>query len=93
MKDLQHLRHLFACYVIVMHGHCYGYHIIPGSEGRKNPAASLYAYSEVPPDVVLYDFACSLSEYVHNRESGFFASTRFYHDIFHGFTRKLMTLR
>ena len=71
-----------------MHGHCYGYHIIPGSEGRKDPAASLYAYSEVPPDVVLYDFACSLSEYVHNRESGFFASTRFYHDIFHGFTHK-----
>ncbi|XP_057302291.1 uncharacterized protein LOC130636556 isoform X1 [Hydractinia symbiolongicarpus] len=68
------------------HGHCLGFHIIPGSEGRKDPAASLYAYCEHPPEVVLYDFTCSLSEYVHNRESGYFKDTRFFHDVFHGYT-------
>jgi len=54
-----------------IHGHCYGYHIIPGSEGRKDPATSLYAYLETAPSTVLYDFACSLSEYTRNRESGY----------------------
>ena len=70
------------------HGHCYGYHIIPGSEGRKDPSASLYMYTEECPEVVLYDFTCSLSEYTHNRESGYFGRTRFYHDVFHGYTHK-----
>ena len=70
------------------HGHCYGFHIIPGSEGRKDPAASLYTHSTEAPDDILYDFACSLSEYAKNRESGYFARTRFFHDVFHGFTHK-----
>jgi len=26
------------------HGHCYGFHVIVGSDGRKDPANSLYAY-------------------------------------------------
>lgn len=70
------------------HGHCLGFHVIPGSEGRKDPASSLYGYCEVPPGVVFYDFTCSLSEYAHNRESGFFRDTRFFHDVFHGYTHK-----
>ena len=32
------------------------------------------------------DFACCLVEYGLNREAGYFAKTRFYHDIFHGYT-------
>ena len=71
-----------------LHGHCYGYHLIPGSEGRKDAAKSLYSYMENPPEVVFYDFACSLSEYAKNRESGYFQNTRFYHDYFHGYTHK-----
>ena len=70
------------------HGHCYGFHIIPGSEGRKDPAASLYTHSVDAPDDILYDFACSLSEYAKNRESGYFSKTRFFHDIFHGYSHK-----
>jgi len=70
------------------HGHCWGYHIIPGSEGRKDPAASLYMFLEKAPKWLFYDFACSLSEYNHNREAGFYCCTRFYHDILHGFTHK-----
>ena len=69
-----------------IHGHCYGFHIIPGSEGRKDPAAFLYTHLETAPESILYDFACSLSEYAHNRESGYFKYSSFYHDAFHGYT-------
>ena len=34
------------------HGHCYGYHIIHGSEGRKDAATSLYTQIETAPDVI-----------------------------------------
>jgi len=71
-----------------LHGHCYGYHIIPGSEGRKDAAASLYTHLPKAPKQVFYDFACSLSEYSHNRESGYFQDTRYFHDVFHGFSHK-----
>ena len=70
------------------HGHCLGYHIITGSEGRKDAHASLYTHLHKPPSNIFYDFACSLSEYSKNRESGFFADTRFFHDIFHGYSHK-----
>ena len=70
------------------HGHCYGFHIIPGVEDRKDPAASLYTHIEKAPDVITYDFCCGLSEYVHNREIGFFKNTRFFHDVFHSYTHK-----
>nr|XP_047139907.1 uncharacterized protein LOC100198017 isoform X1 [Hydra vulgaris] len=71
-----------------MHGHCYGFHIIPGSEGRKDPHASLYTHLEVAPENIVYDFACSLSEFCHNRESGYYKNTSFFHDVFHGYTHK-----
>ena len=44
-----------------LHGHCYDFHMIPGSEGRKEASASLYCCLQKPPKVVFYDFACSLS--------------------------------
>ena len=84
MQDTSYL-FLWFC---LQHGHCFGYHIIPGSEGQKQPALSLYSHLECPPDIVLCDFACSLSEYTHNRKSGYFQNTRFYHDVFHDFTHK-----
>jgi Kyakuja-Dileera-Zisupton transposase len=71
-----------------IHGHCYGFHVINGSEGRKDPFASLVKYMPVAPDEVFYDFACSLSEYCLNREPEFFRGTRFWHDIFHGYSHK-----
>ena len=70
------------------HGQCYGFHLIPGSEGRKDVAASLYTHLNEAPKELFCDFACSLSEYNHNRESGFFQDTRYFHDVFHGFTHK-----
>ena len=71
-----------------MHGHCYGYHIVNGSEGRKDPCHSLYTHLEKAPEIVYYDFACQLEEFSLNREAGFFCDTRFFHDVFHGFAHK-----
>jgi len=71
-----------------LHGHCFGYHMIPSSEGRKDPAASLYMFKPKAPHIILYDFACSFDEYARNRESGYFCCSRFFHDIFHGFSHK-----
>lgn len=70
------------------HGDCYGFHIIPGAEGRKDPAASLYMYLERPPEYIFYDFACGLEEYGLNRESGYFLQSRMFHDVFHGYKHK-----
>ena len=76
------LMFLFSC---PTHGHCYGFHIVNGSEGRKDPMHALYSYSKDAPKVLFYDFACQLEEYSLNRESGFFADTSFFHDTFHGY--------
>lgn len=66
-----------------IHGHSYGFHMIAGSEGRKDPFASLYKYCEEMREHVFYDFACHLSEYCLNREPELFKNTRFWHDLFH----------
>ena len=54
------------------HGHCYGFHLISGGEGWKDPFSSLYKYMKDMPKDVFYDFACNLSEYALNREPDFF---------------------
>ena len=46
-----------------VHGHSYGFHIISGSEGRKDPFSSLYKYKPNAPQELYYDFACQLSEF------------------------------
>ena len=71
-----------------LHGHCYGFHVVPGSEGRKDPFSSAYLYMQQPPSEVFYDFSCQLEEYSLNREPGFWRNCRFFHDIFHGFSHK-----
>lgn len=71
-----------------LHGHCYGFHLIKGGEGRKDPFSSLFKYLPEPPSHVFFDFACALSEYCLNREPEFFKNTRFWHDIFHSFPHK-----
>jgi hypothetical protein len=71
-----------------VHGHCYGFHLVPSSEGRKDPFYSLYKYLPEPPEEVFYDFACSLSEYSLNRAPKYARNIRFFHDVFHGFNHK-----
>ena len=41
---------------------------------------------KVAPQVIFYDFACSLQEYCFNRESSYFGNTKFYFYIFQGFS-------
>ena len=73
------------------HGHCYRFHIISVSEGRIDPASALYSHMEIPPKCIFYHNACSLSEYIKNRESEFFKKTPVFHEVFHGFTHKCST--
>ena len=68
------------------HGHCYGFHIGNGSEGRKDAANSLLTHLPEAPSTIFYDFPCSLEEYCMNREGGYYGGTRFFHDIFHGYS-------
>ena len=70
------------------HGHCYGFHLIKGSEGRKDPYYSLLLHLEKPPTDVWYDFCCAFHEYCMNRENGYWNRTRFFHDEFHGYNHK-----
>ena len=70
------------------HGHCYGFHLISGSEGRKHPFSSLNKYKPTAPEELFYDFAWQLNEYCLNREPKFFRCTRFWHELFHGLTHK-----
>lgn len=67
-----------------LHGHCYGFHIINGAEGRKDPTFSLLRYMPEAPRELFYDFACSFNEYCLNRVPDFVRDTRFWHDVFHG---------
>ena len=76
--------HMFLWFCPI-HGHSYGFHVIPGSEGRKDAFASLYRYLPEPPQHIFYDFACSLSEFSLNREPHYFRQTRFWIDLFHSY--------
>ena len=72
---------LFFCPI---HGHCYGFHLVDGAEGRKDPFSALYKYKPHAPKDIFYDFACQLNEYCLNREPAFFKWMRVWHDLFHG---------
>ena len=39
-----------------IYGHCYGFHVVPGSEGRKDVAAPLYTHLIEGLQTVFYDF-------------------------------------
>lgn len=66
------------------HGHVYGFHLIAGSEGRKDPFSSAIQYMENAPDHIYYDYGCAFSDYCLNREPDFFKQTQFWIDEFHG---------
>ena len=46
---------LFFC---PSHGHCYGFHIVNGSEGHKDPSQALYTHLPTAPIIIFYDNAC-----------------------------------
>lgn len=71
-----------------LHGHCYGFHIIDGAEGRKDPFCSLVKFLPTMPREIFYDFSCQLMEYSLNREPELFKNTRFWQDVFHTVNHK-----
>ncbi len=80
--------YLFLWFCPAHYGHCYGFHVIPEHEGRKDVHASAYLYLPQAPEDVFYDFSCQAEEYCLNREPKYWRNTRWWHDIFHGFTHK-----
>ena len=46
-----------------VHGHLYGFHLIGGGEGHKDPFCALYKYMSNMPEELFYDNACQFSEY------------------------------
>ena len=57
--------------------------IMTGAEGRRDAFLDIFLHLKKAPDVIFYDFACSLSEYCLNREPVIFKATRFFVDKFH----------
>ena len=66
------------------HVHSYGYHMISGSECRKDRCYSLNCNKEKAPEF-FFAFACGLKKYCLDREAGYFHDSMFYHDLFHGY--------
>ena len=66
-----------------IHEHSYGFHLIAGGEGRKDPFSSIFKYKPDAPQELFYNNACQLHAYCLNREPAFFMNTRFWHDLFH----------
>ena len=71
-----------------VHGHCYGFHLISGAEGKKHPFSAIFKYLSNAPLEIFYDIACQYSEYCLNKEPQYFQNTRFWHDLFHGISHK-----
>ena len=51
--------------------------IIPEAEGRRDPFLAVFCHMDLAPASITYDFACSLFEYIMNREALLFLNTRY----------------
>ncbi|KAJ3560575.1 hypothetical protein NP233_g10745 [Leucocoprinus birnbaumii] len=65
------------------HSISYGYHCMPGAEGRNDVFSAMITRWPKAPRRVIYDFACALGPYCLLREPSFFADTLFIIDNFH----------
>lgn len=65
---------------------------MPSSEGRNDPFSVLKTFLAEPPEVVMYDFCCSLEEYASNRDPWWFKDTLFVIDRFHWRNHKAYAL-
>ena len=79
--------YLFLMFDPRHYGHCYGFHLIE-NEGPKDAFCPPFMYMDQAPKEVFYDNSCKLEEYCLNREPKFWSETRFWHDIFHGYSHK-----
>lgn len=65
------------------HAVCLGFHCIPSSEGRNDVFSAVYTRWRIAPEVIVYDFGCSLGAYCLAREVDYFSNTLFVIDQFH----------
>ncbi|KAJ3561055.1 hypothetical protein NP233_g10431 [Leucocoprinus birnbaumii] len=65
------------------HSICYGFHFMPGYEGRNDPFSAMITRWPKAPKRVIYDFSCALGPYCLLREPQFFGETLFIIDNFH----------
>lgn len=71
------------------HGCSLGFHVLKSSEGRNDVFSAILCHFEQAPEIIIYDFACSLAPYALTRELQFFKNTKFLIDQLHahGHTR------
>jgi hypothetical protein len=72
----------------VKHETVLGFHVIPGSEGRRDAVYSLYRTKQFPPKTIFVDFSCLMEEMALNYLPHFYGKVQFFHDIFHGYGHK-----
>jgi len=65
------------------HGISYGFHMIEKSEALRDIMNVLLLHWNKAPEVIIYDNACHLMTYCHNREWEYFKNTTFLIDEFH----------
>lgn len=65
------------------HGVCLAFFILPNAEGRDEAYSFIVSYFVLAPEIIIYDFGCSLEEYCLNRSPDFFKNTRNFIDRFH----------
>ena len=70
----------FTC--LCEHGLFLGFHLVMVCEGRKDPYWVMEQFFPDPPEIVVYDFACSLASYARSRNDRY-KKTMFYIDSFH----------
>ena len=67
-----------------MHGKCWGFHSMPAAEGPFRFLICLFPKST--SWALLW--CCLFIEWILNRDPAYFQQTRFWHDLFHGFSHK-----
>lgn len=69
--------------VMCEHAVCYSFFVMPGAEGRNELYSWIMKHMVKAPELVVYDFACSLHAYCLNRAPQFFSNTLFLVDRFY----------
>lgn len=65
------------------HQKCLGFTILSSAESCKIVTEIIITRFHIPPDVIIYDNACNLEDYVLNRFPNYFKNTKFFVDGFH----------
>jgi hypothetical protein len=73
------------------HGISYGFHMIQKSEALRDVMCAILMHWKTAPKYIVYDNACHLMKYCHNREWDYFKNTTFLIDEFHQYNHTACT--